>query len=168
MTDPEIARGGPGDIASLEPLWVSVHRRHAESMPELAPYVDDATTWAERRALYEQLLAKPDTVLLLARDGGALVGYGLAHVLAATGTWAADTWAIGDRVGEIESLAVLPGHRGRGLGGRLLDGLEAALREQGVNDLILGLLPGNEDAARLYARRGYKPTWLYLSRFEGR
>jgi ribosomal protein S18 acetylase RimI-like enzyme len=89
-------------------------------------------------------------------------------VLRAADTWAADTWAIGDRVGEIESLSVLPEHRGRGLGGRLLEGLEAALREQGVNDLILGLLPGNEDAARLYARRGYKPTWLCLSRFEGR
>ena len=37
-----------------------------------------------------------------------------------------------------------------------------------MNDLILGLLPGNTDAARLYERRGYRPTWLYLSRFEGR
>lgn len=38
----------------------------------------------------------------------------------------------------------------------------------GVKDLILGALPGNTDAIRLYERRGYQPTWLYLSRFEGR
>jgi GNAT superfamily N-acetyltransferase len=168
VTDPEITRGGPGDLTSLEPLWVSVHQRHAESMPELAPYVDDATTWAERRVLYDELLAKPGTVLLLARVDGALVGYGLAHVMRATDTWIADTWVTGERVGEIESLSVLPEHRGKGLGGRLMEGLEAALREQGVHDLIIGLLPGNEHAARLYARRGYTPTWLYLSRFEGR
>jgi ribosomal protein S18 acetylase RimI-like enzyme len=50
-----------------------------------------------------------------------------------------------------------------GLGSRrpVLDGL-------GVKDLILGALPGNTDAIRLYERRGYQPTWLYLSRFDGR
>jgi ribosomal protein S18 acetylase RimI-like enzyme len=163
-----IARGSAADIPALEPLWVSVHRRHAEAMPELAPYVDDATTWAERRALYEQLLAKPDTVLLLARDRTELVGYGLAHVLPVAETWIGDTWVTGDRIGEIESLAVLPAHRGRGIGTELLDGLEAALAADGVRDLILGVLPGNEAAIRLYARRGYLPTWLYLSRLEGR
>jgi ribosomal protein S18 acetylase RimI-like enzyme len=164
----EIRRGGPADLPLLEPLWVAVHHRHAESMPELAPYVDDAATWAERRALYAELLAKDDTVLLLAYDGDALVGYGLAHVMDAAGSLFSDTWATGDRIGEIESLSVLPGHRGQGLGSRLLEALEDELREQGVDDLVLGLLPGNTDAARLYERRGYRPTWLYLSRFKGR
>src|SRR5215204_4423405 len=74
---PDIRRGGPEDLDRLEPLWVSVHHRHVESMPDLAPYVDDAATWAARRALYAELLAKPDTVLLLASAGDALVGYGL-------------------------------------------------------------------------------------------
>ena len=164
----EIRRGGAADLPRLEPLWVAVHHRHAESMPELAPYVDDATTWAERRKLYAEVLAKDDTVLLLAEDDGALVGYGLAVVMDAASSLFGDTWVTGERIGEIESLSVLPEHRGQGLGTRLLDGLEAALREQGVNDLVLGLLPGNTGAARLYERRGYRPTWMYLSRFEGR
>jgi ribosomal protein S18 acetylase RimI-like enzyme len=164
----EIRRGGAEDLPRLEPLWIAVHHRHAESMPELAPYVDDATTWAERRTLYAELLANDDTVLLLAEDDGALVGYGLAHVMQAAGTLFSDTWVTGERIGEIESLSVLPGHRGQGLGSRLLEGLEAALRERGVTDLVLGLLPGNLDAARLYERRGYRPTWMYVSRFDGR
>ena len=33
----ELRRGSPADLALLQPLWVSVHHRHAESMPELAP-----------------------------------------------------------------------------------------------------------------------------------
>jgi ribosomal protein S18 acetylase RimI-like enzyme len=33
---------------------------------------------------------------------------------------------------------------------------------------MLGVLPGNADAIRLYQRRGYRPTWTYLSRLEGR
>jgi ribosomal protein S18 acetylase RimI-like enzyme len=82
-------------------------------------------------------------------------------------TWLADTWRTGDRIGEIESLAVLPSHRNQGLGQRLLDGLEQALADAGVTDLILGVLPGNTDAIRLYEQRGYRPTWLYLSRLSG-
>jgi ribosomal protein S18 acetylase RimI-like enzyme len=166
--DVELRRCSAADLAALEPLWVSVHHQHAQAMPELAPYVDDSQTWAERRALYGELLAKPDTVLLLAYAGDSLIGYGLAHVMAARDTWVADTWRTGDRIGEIESLAVLPQYRGSGIGTRLLDALEAELAAAGVHDLILGVLPGNTDAIRLYQRRGYRPTWTYLSRLDGR
>lgn len=163
-----LARGSAADLPALEPLWVSVHHRHADSMPELAPYVSDAATWAARRALYDELVAKPGTVLVLARAGDELVGYGLAHVMPPAETWIGDTWATGERIGEIESVAVLPGHRGQGIGTRLLDELETALAADGVEDLILGVLPGNAAAIRLYERRGYRPTWTYLSRLRGR
>ena len=163
-----LRRGSAADLASLEPLWVSVHHRHAEAMPELGPYVDDRRTWAERSALYADLLAKPDTFLLLAEREGTLAGYGLAHVMPAAQTWVADTWQTGERIGEIESLAVLPGYRGQGIGTRLLDGLEAELAATGVTDLVIGVLPGNTAAIRLYQRRGFRPTWSYLSRFAGR
>ena len=137
-------------------------------MPELAPYVDDRETWAARRALYVELLAKRDTTLLLATVDGMVVGYGLAHVLASDDTWVADTWVTGTRIGEIESLGVLPDYRGAGIGTSLLDGLERALERAGIEDLVLGVLPGNTGAMRLYERRGYRPTWMYLSRFAGR
>jgi ribosomal protein S18 acetylase RimI-like enzyme len=150
------------------PLWVAVHHRHAETMPQLAPYVSDGETWRIRRELYEQLLAKPETLLLLAFAGDVAVGYGLAHVLTVDETWIADTWETGSRIGEIESLSVLAQYRGSGLGSELLERLEQHLHAIGVEDLILGALPGNTDAIRLYERRGYQPTWLYLSRFDGR
>jgi ribosomal protein S18 acetylase RimI-like enzyme len=164
----ELRRGTISDLSSLEPLWVSVHHRHAEAMPELAPYVDDRRTWAARSALYAELLAKPETILLLAGLDGTLVGYGLAHVLNVEETWVADTWRTGPRIGEIESLAVLPSHRVRGIGTRLLGALESELEAIGVHDLILGVVPGNTAAIRLYERRGYRPTWAYLSRFADR
>jgi ribosomal protein S18 acetylase RimI-like enzyme len=83
-------------------------------------------------------------------------------------SWIEDTWQTGDRIGEIESLSVLPEYRGSGLGSELLDRLETHLRERGVDDFMLGALAGNADAIRLYQRRGYTPTWLYLSKFAGR
>nr|WP_255525368.1 GNAT family N-acetyltransferase [Mycolicibacterium sp. BK634] len=137
-------------------------------MPELSPYVSDGQTWQMRRILYEDLLAKPDTLLLIASVDDQVIGYGLAHVMAVEDTWVADTWATGSRIGEIESLSVLPEFRGSGLGTELLTRLEEHLRTSGVDDLVLGVLPGNRDALRLYERLGYRPTWLYLSKFAGR
>jgi len=169
MTDvPEVRVATAADLHLVEPLWIAVHHRHAETMPELAPFVGDDESWAVRKVLYEELLVKPDTLLLLAFDGSAAIGYGLAHVMAVEDSWIPDTWQTGQRIGEIESLSVLPEYRGSGLGSVLLDRLEAHLRDRGARDLILGVLPGNDDAIRLYQRRGYRPTWLYLSRFEGR
>ena len=160
--------GGLADLDALEPLWVAVHRQHQQAMPELGPYVSDATTWRERRALYGQLFADRDPVLLLARHEGQLAGYALGYTMPAGGTWLADTWDTGEVIAEVESLSVLPAYRGRGLGSRLLVELHERLRRQGATDFILGALAGNADAIRLYERHGYRPTWLYLSRLEGR
>jgi len=168
MAGLRIVEGSAQDIPALEPLWVTVHHAHAASMPELAPYVSDAETWAERRALYEAVFDKPDTILLLAFDGDDLVGYGLAHVLPLEETWIGDTWRTGQRIAEIESLAVAESHRGRGIGSELMDRIDDRLEAIGIRDVFVGALAGNEGAVRLYERRGFRPTWLYLSRFEGR
>jgi len=164
----QIRTGSADDLDHLEPLWVAVHQQHAETMPQLAPYVSDTETWRARRALYTELLAKPDTLLLLAFVDETPVGYGLAHVMPVEDTWIADTWATGSRIGEIESLSVLPQFRGSGLGSEFLNRLEEHLHSLDVDDFILGALPGNTDAIRLYERRGYQPTWVYLSRFRDR
>jgi ribosomal protein S18 acetylase RimI-like enzyme len=80
----------------------------------------------------------------------------------------ADTWPTGAQTGEIESLGVLPAYRGHGIGSRLLDELIRQLAAAGVHDLVLGVLPGNTAAIRLYQRHGFRPTWSYLSRFADR
>ena len=136
-------------------------------MPELAPYVSDETIWRERRTLYEELFRKPDTLLLLASIGDGLVGYALVHVTPVGETWIADTWQTGDRIAELESISVLPEHRGAGVGSALLEAVDREIDTMGVDDAIIGALVGNEGALRLYERFGYRPTWLYMSRFSG-
>lgn len=164
----EVRSGVVDDVDALRPVWLAVHRHHAATMPELAPYVDDDTSWRERRALYIALLDQPATLLVTAVDGPDVVGYGMVRVLSAAESWVADTWVTGPLLGEIESLGVLPDYRGAGLGSRILDRLEQHLRQLGVHDVILGALPGNTAALRLYRARGYRPTWTYLSRFSDR
>jgi ribosomal protein S18 acetylase RimI-like enzyme len=164
----ELVRGSEADIPSLEPLWVAVHHMHNASMPALAPYVSDEETWRERRELYRALFRKPKTFLFLARARDELVGYALGHIVGSAESWWSDTWHTGDRVGELESISVLPEHRGAGIGTALLDAVDAEFARLGVVDQVIGVLPGNVDAIRLYEQRGFRPTWLYLSRFAGR
>src|ERR1700745_1047872 len=108
--------------------------------------------------LYGALRAKPAAILLLAEAGRELAGYGLAHVMPAADTWTADTWQTGALIGEIESLGVLPSYRAEDTGTRLLGELISQLSAAGVHHLVLGVLPGNIAAIRLYQRYGFRPT----------
>jgi ribosomal protein S18 acetylase RimI-like enzyme len=170
VSDIEFTRGTAEDVPRLEPLWVAVHHQHQAAMPELAPYVSDEVTWREHFPMYEELFRRPETFLLLASDGDRLVGYALAHVTPVEQTWIADTWATGRRIGELESISVLPEYRGRGIGSRLMEEVHREFERLGIEDIVIGLLPGNEGARQFYERHGYHPNWLYLSRFrsEGR
>ncbi|WP_369148434.1 N-acetyltransferase family protein [Streptomyces sp. R44] len=52
------------------------------------------------------------------------------------------------------TVGVLPGHRGRGVGGALLDEVVRTASREGVDRLSLGVEDGNP-AARLYVSRGF-------------
>jgi ribosomal protein S18 acetylase RimI-like enzyme len=164
-----IERGDEKDISSVRELWLGLHRHHARVMPELAPYLSEDESWAERESIYRRVLSREKSVLLLARVGAANVGYAVGFVLTSEEkAWLDDTWVNTGSVGEVESLGVVPAMRGGGIGTLLLEQLEAELRALGAEDLLLGVLPGNEQAIRLYARFGYRPTWMYLSKLAGR
>ena len=107
----------------------------------------------------------PGSFLLLARESERLVGYAIVRVTPTGPEWT-DTWVAADRMAEIETLVVAPELRGSGLGTRLLDAIDAELERQGIGEAIVGLVPGNEGARRLYERRGFRPRWLILARSE--
>ena len=130
-----IADGSLADLDELRSLWLELHHHHQRLVPEQAPFVDDAASWAARRALYQQVLAKPETVLLLAMDVDVVIGYGLAHVMSAGDKWVADTWVTGSRIGEIESLGVTGERRGQGFGTALLEQLIRRMTEIGATIL---------------------------------
>lgn len=57
---------------------------------------------------------------------------------------------------DIEDLFVLPQHRSRGIGSRLLDHAEGLARAQGYAQVGLGVGVDNPRARALYERRGYR------------
>ena len=75
-----------------------------------------------------------------------------------------DSWALEDRYGEVWTILVTERARGRGLGSALLDEVDAELAHRGIRDLMIGVMEGNDDARRLYERRGLVPGWLQLYR----
>jgi GNAT superfamily N-acetyltransferase len=160
-----VSLGTPADIGRLEPLWLGLHRIHQEAGPELAPYVDDETSWRRRRSLYEHCLAQPDSFLLLVERGARLNGYALVVVEPDGDVLWSDTWVVGEKVAELETMYLIPEERGLGVGGILLDMVDAELERRGIADLVIGAVPGNSAALRLYERRGFKPSWVIVSRF---
>ncbi len=91
------------------------------------------------------------------RRDGALIGYALVAVAPDGDVLWSDTWQVGDKVAELETMYLVPEERGRGLGGLLFDTVEAELEARGIPDLAIGAVPGNTGALRFYERGGSAP-----------
>ena len=148
----EIVRAGAERIPDLQALWEALSRHHGEVAPELAVFGEvrsPAESWAVRRALYEEWLRDPDAFALIAEDEGEPVGYAMVELRGPE-----ETWATGDRVAELETLAVLPDHRGRGIGSALVQRMHEELRRIGVGHFVVSVVASNADAVRFYERLG--------------
>jgi ribosomal protein S18 acetylase RimI-like enzyme len=162
-----IEYGSPHSLELLRPLWLCLHRHHQTIAPHLAPYVDDDTSWATRRRFYEDCLSHKGSFVLLAYSGLDPVGYALVLVQPTTSMWN-DTWIVGNRIAELETLVVAPDRRGEGIGGLLMNDVESEIARLGIQDVIIGALPTNTEVLDLYRRRGFEPTWMVMTRFAHR
>ena len=168
MSRLEITRAGAEALDRLRALWLELHHHHQAVLgPALGPYVDDDTSWAARRALYAGFLAEGGFAILAER-GGDLVGYAVVAIKSSEETELDDTWRAGARVAEIETMSVLPSERGQGIGGALLDRIDAELAAAGVRDVLVAAMASNAGAIRLYERRGFRPSMLQLVRLGDR
>ncbi len=97
--------------------------------------------------------------VLVSLDGDRIVGY-------ANPVFDRDEAWIG-------GIGVLPSHRGRGIGTKLMLAAEMDCRERGVREISLEVIEGNDRAMGLYGRLGYVGGRRYLTaegrpvRFEG-
>lgn len=64
----------------------------------------------------------------------------------------------------IEELVIDEGHRGQGLGARLMDALLERAHEARCREVCLAVMPGNEGAIRFYKRHGLVEEALFLER----
>ena len=108
---------------------------------------------AERdvRSLYEAVLADPDQRLLMAEDGGRLVGSAHLMVLRHFGRSLS-------RSGVVEGVVVDPAYRRAGVGAALMSAVADAARAAGCYKLALTSNLARTGAHRFYSRLGWKRT----------
>ncbi len=148
-----IRRGGLGDVEQLRPLWVSMLEHHREVSGRAWPVRSADEAWRRRREEYVAWLGDGTGTLFVAGAGGgrALLGYAMLQVHAPGATW-----DLGDEVGEIESLAVLPQARGGGVGRDLIGACREELRRRGIEYWSVAYVEANDGAGRLYEREGFR------------
>jgi GNAT superfamily N-acetyltransferase len=140
---------GVGGIDRLEPLWTAMveHHRAVSPLPVRSP----EEAWRRRRVQYEQWLAGGESFVLVAvREGGGDDGYAVVRVHDGS-----PTFALGEPVGDLESLAVAEGARGQGVGSLLIGAARERLRAAGVRHWTVSVLDANPGATRLYEREGF-------------
>ena len=103
-------------------------------------------------------LEKQDIILLVAADGGEVLGYTFA------GIEGYDYMELRGPAGVLYDIVVDPAHRGRGIGAALLDATLAELTTRGAPRVVLSTAERNESAQRLFARAGFRRTMIEMTR----
>lgn len=136
-----VREAGTGDFAAVVRLLDQMD----ESM-----YGDRAHAGeTDLRTLYDAILADPDQRLLLAEDGGRLVGSTHVIVLRHFGRSLA-------RSAVLEGVVVDPAYRRKGVGAALMRAAAQAAREAGCYKLALTSNLARAGAHRFYSRLGWK------------
>jgi ribosomal protein S18 acetylase RimI-like enzyme len=159
-----IELAGAERVDELKPLWLELHHHHQTLAVGLPLVDDDELSWQRRGELYLDRLSSDTGFLALAIEDDAVVGYALVCIEHGPD----DTFPLGERYAELYSLSVAAQHRGRGIGTRLLDFVDAELARRSIGDLKVAVMAGNAGAERLYERRGLRPAELILYRFAPR
>lgn len=130
------------DFATVARLGAEIWRKHFISMITLEQidYMVSGRYTPEKLSRY---LDAPDRWFRLLRVDGQPSGY--------------CSYALTDRPGEmkLEQLYLLETLRGQGLGGRMMDEVEAAARAKGCATLMLTVNRHNADAIAVYEKRGF-------------
>jgi ribosomal protein S18 acetylase RimI-like enzyme len=157
-----ITPAGVERLDELQPLWEALHRHHlavAQPLLALGSPRSPKDSWRVRRAHYLELFGESSTFALIAEADSVAVGYALVHVRGPE-----ESWQTGP-VAELETLAVLPEYRGRGIGSDLLAAVFRRLRRMEVHEWAVGVIADNRDALRFYERLEVLP---FMTSFIGR
>jgi GNAT superfamily N-acetyltransferase len=157
MTEVFTVRGArPDDYAESVPLLDAIDRLHWENVPWLLREMDGP---ARSREEFEELVAGPDSVVLVAEAQG-LVGLALGVMRDAP----AFPVFVRQRWGVLDNLVVAPAWRRRGVGARLVREIEKWAAGQGAKFTELGVYEFNDGARRFYEKLGYLPVLTKLRR----
>ncbi len=146
------------ELDAVEPLWNALQGHHVRVTPQLDPQTpkrDLADAWRLRRSKYVRWLEDPETFFITAEDESGPVGY--AFVTVGPGY---ASWRTGERAGVLETLSVLPEHRGSGVGATLIEAVWSRLEALGIDDMAITTTKTNVDSHRFYEREGFNQAFV--------
>jgi ribosomal protein S18 acetylase RimI-like enzyme len=144
------------DVAALVELGREVQQLHRDAAPDR--YRDP--TAQELAARFDELLADPEQVVLVAEEEGAVVG----HVVVRRIETEAHTFAPARRLAHVEQLAVRAGAQRAGHGRALMAAAEALGRRWGSQAVTLDVQAFNGGARDFYQALGYEVATLRMRR----
>ena len=158
----EITRAHIRDLPRVKPFWKAMLRSYVDLMGSDLPVRDPSEAWARRHEEYLTWLNEGAGMVFIATDTHAedkIVGYAAVHF-----TDSGSTFDMGERFGELESLAVSEEVRGEGIATQLIEACRKELTKREIRFWSLDVLAVNDDAQRLYERAGFQPFMLRMIR----
>jgi ribosomal protein S18 acetylase RimI-like enzyme len=154
---PSIRAATRADLTQIGSLAALLVQAHHEYDPARFLPATGATPHHYARFLGSQL-DEADAVFLVAHSGDRIIGYAYGALEGY------DYMALRGPAGVIHDLVVDPAHRGRAVGQRLLDATLEQLTSRGAPRVVLFTAENNHAAQRLFARSGFRPTMIEMTR----
>ena len=142
----EVQPAGADDIDDLIELESGLF---AEDAGRHDPHADPTWPRREGRRDFEELLASPDAVLLVARGAAGPVGFLAGSAADASPTRQPVRYAV------LRSLYVAPEARRSGAATALIDRFVAWAADRGCVEAVVDHYAANDGAARLYEQHGF-------------
>ncbi len=157
MVDPiVIRRAVERDLPRMAQLAGELVRLHHAADPSrflLVDNVEEGYAW-----WFGRELARAGAVLLVASRSESIAGY-------TYGTLEERDWnMLLDAHGAVHDIYVDAAARRTGIGGKLVDAMVDELERLGAPRIVLSTMVHNEEAQRLFARHGFRPTMLEMTR----
>lgn len=103
-------------------------------------------------------LEDPDVIILVAEDGGEVIGYAYASIEGY------DYMSLRGPAALLHDIIIEPGHRRRSVGRLLLDEMLAHLKARGAPRVVLSMAHRNKAVQRLFAQAGFRRTMVEMTR----
>jgi len=153
----KIRRATAGDMAAVGRLAALLVRGHHAFDPlRFIPETPD--TARNYGGFLGTQLAERDVIVLVAEQGGEVVGYTYA------GIEGYDYMSLRGPAGALYDIVVDPTRRQQGVGRALLDATLAELAARGAPRVVLSTAEQNVGAQALFARAGFRRTMIEMTR----
>jgi len=139
----EYKQGGKELLNEIQSLWENLNEHHADKSTHFKERFKSFTFEWRIGKLTENEDRKINVILVRDKDNEKNIGYCLSSVI--------------EPYSEIESLYINPEYRGLNIGEKLMTDSLQWINSHEVEDIMIGVAGGNEDAFGFYEKFGFYP-----------